>query len=220
MYHEQWGCLSCWLGEDKGCSGCVCAVGCSFPLARANRSGFKEIKWVPVPTGMAQRGFQGLLANSMSSMDFFTYGLRLMVLPCVTARWNPAGAHCGAGTFLCTRGTQESAPWMGWKGQWPWTCFSHSPQMFFDPPQTFVHAPKSRQSHWRKTSLRERPPTVAQIMCGFKQVLTWHFSKWNAGPAAGWLLLACNSSWSANNIICHGWWQGERRGMGKRWEKK
>lgn len=30
--------------------------------AMASRSGFKVIKWVAVPTGMAQRSFQGLLA--------------------------------------------------------------------------------------------------------------------------------------------------------------
>lgn len=161
-----------------------------------------------------------VLASSRSMMDFFTCGLRGIILPCVTARCNPAGAHRGAGTFLCSR--EEPHGWAGRDNgpSQPWIYFPQTLRCFSDLPQTFVHALKSHQSHWRKTSLRERPPTVAQIMWGFKQVLTWHFSKWNAGPATHWLLLACNSSWSANNIICHGWWQGEKRGMGKKWEKK
>lgn len=129
--YEQWECLArpADLERTEGVQDVSVLWDAASHMARASRSGFKVIKWVAVPTGMAQSSLQGLLANSMSTIDFLSHGLRVKVLPCVTARWNPAGAHC------CWDISQhQRQPGIVWKGVGPcqpWTYFPHSSQMFF-----------------------------------------------------------------------------------------
>lgn len=131
MYYGQWGCLACPadLERTKGVQDVSVLWNAASHMARANRGGFKVKKWVAVLTGMAQSSFQGLLANSMSSMDFFTCGFV----------WQQGeiqlGHSVGLGPSSAPEAPREVPRAHGWAGRvhgpcQPWTCFPHSSQMF------------------------------------------------------------------------------------------
>ena len=193
-------------------------------VAKANRSGFKVMKWATIIRGMAQNSFQGHLANSMSSMDL-TYCLSLIALPCTTARWNPAQGTtwCWAPSPAVTSGPQGSAQTTrgGWKGQWSVSAmhmFPHGSQMFFwSSPDLHLYSQIPRESLEEDESLgKSSNSSTNYVRIQASPNLTFFKMKCKTRC----LLLPCNSSWSANNIICHGWWQGEKREGWGRSEKK